>query len=154
MGFYLIEFFGFTFMALVPAIFIFTIWAIESNAFPMQTIPLARLDRYGVMFLFMGAWWQVFMFAALRARRMGRYEARWLYLWAPFLALGTFISLLILWVSPWNLKWVSVIWFFMLAGLLSAIRAGAKTVERTMWVLSALIFIAENIGFLWLESVV
>ena len=154
MGFYVLDFFGFAFMALIPAVFLFTIWAIETRAFPMQTVPLARLDRYGVMFFFMGGWWQVLMFAALRSRRMDKSDASRLYLWLPFLGLGIFISLLVLWVSPWNLKWISTAWFFVLFGALSMLKAGAKAIERTMWVLAGLIFIAENIGFLWLESVV
>ncbi len=154
LGPYLLEFFGFIFMALIPAVFIFTIWAAETKRFPLQEITLARLDRYGVLFFFMGAWWQVYLFGALRARRMKiKGIDRW-YLWIPFLFLGIFISMLVLWVSPWNLKWASVIWFLLIFGILNLIKARPDTVEKTMWVLAAITFIVENILFLWLESVV
>lgn len=153
LGFYVLEFFGFIFMALFPAIFLFTIWAIEAKAFPQQIMPLARLDRYAVMFFFMGAWWQVYIFGALRARRMGKREMKGSYLWMPFLGLGIFISMLVLWVSPWNMKWISVAWFLVLYGGLSMIKAGAKTIERTFWVLAGITFFVENALFLWLESV-
>ncbi len=154
LGFYVLEFFGFVFMALFPAIFLFTIWAIETNAFPAQEIPLARLDRYAVMFFFMGAWWQVYMFGALRARRMVKKETGHTYLWLPFLCLGVFISFLILWVSPWNLKWISVAWFFVIFGALSIFRARLKIIERTMWVFAGITFFVENILFIWLESII
>lgn len=154
LGFYVLEFFGFVFMALFPAIFLFTIWAIEAKAFPAQEIPLARLDRYAVLFFFMGAWWQVYMFGALRARRMLKREVQRAYLWIPFLALGVFISLLVMWVSPWNLKWISVGWFFLIFALLSVFKARLKIIERTMWVFAGITFIVENILFIWLESII
>ncbi len=154
LGSYLLEVSGFIFMALIPAIFIFTIWAVETKRFPLQELTLARLDRYGVLFFFMGAWWQVYIFGALRARRMERKEAGKGYLWIPFLSLGLFISILVLWVSPWNLKWVSAIWFFLIFGILNIIKARPKTIEKTMWILAAITFLVENILFLWLESVV
>lgn len=153
LGSYLLEFWGFIFMALIPAIFLFTIWAVETRRFPFQEATLARLDRYGVLFFFMGAWWQVYLFGALRARRMGKRDVDKWYLWVPFLGLGVFISILVLWVSPWNLKWVSVIWFLSLFGILNIIKASPKTIEKTMWVLAAITFIVENILFLWLESI-
>ncbi len=154
LGYYLLDVFGFVFTALLPAVFIFTIWAIETKAFPQQIVPLARLDRYAVMFLFMGAWWQVYLFAALRARRLGRTEGSRVRLWGPFLFLGVFISLLVLWVSPWNMKWISVVWFLFLFGILAGLKLRLMYVERTMWVLAALTFAVENVLFLWLESVV
>ena len=154
LGFYLLDFLGFLFMAVVPAIFIFTIWAVETKSFPQQILPLARLDRYGVLFFFMGAWWQIYLFGALRARRMVNEERNMFYYWVPFLALGIFISLLVLWVSPWNLKWVSVAWFFLIFGSLNVLKARVKIIERTMWVLTGLTFIIENALFIWLESVI
>lgn len=72
LGSYLLELSGFIFMALIAAVFLFTIWAVETKRFPLQEVTLARLDRYGVLFFFMGAWWQVYLFGALRARRMER----------------------------------------------------------------------------------
>ncbi len=154
LGSYALDFLGFVFMALIPSMFIFTIWAVESKAFPLQSITLARLDRYGVLFFFMGAWWQVYMFGALRARRMEKKQTRKWFLWGPFLILGIFISLLILWVSPWNLKWVSVAWFILIFGVMNIFKARARTIERTMWALTVITFVIENILFLWLESVV
>ncbi len=154
LGFFVLDFFGFLFMAVIPALFIFTIWAVESKSFPQQIMPLARLDRYGVLFFFMGAWWQVYLFGALRARRMANEEKNMFYYWVPFLALGIFISMLVLWVSPWNLKWISVAWFFLIFGSLNVLKARFKIIERTMWVLTGFTFIIENALFIWLESVI
>ena len=154
LGFYLLDFLGFLFMAVVPAIFIFTIWAVETKSFPQQIVPLARLDRYGVLFFFMGAWWQIYLFGALRARRMVDKEKKVAFYWVPFLALGIFVSLLVLWVSPWNLKWISVAWFFLIFGILTVLKARFKIIERTMWVLTGLTFVVENALFIWLESVI
>jgi len=153
-GSYVLDFFGFIFVALIPAIFIFTIWAIEGGRFDFGTDTLARFDRYAVMFLFMGAWWQVYILAALRARRMRELKVNDWYVWLPYLGLGTFISLLVLWVSPWNLKWVSVFWFFATFVVMKLLKAGPGAIEKFFWVLAGFTFFVENILFLWLESVV
>ncbi len=34
LGSYMLDFFGFLFMALIPAIFLFTIWAVENKGIP------------------------------------------------------------------------------------------------------------------------
>ncbi len=153
LGSYVLDFCGFIFMALVPAIFILTIWAIETDAFPLRDETLARFDRYAVMFLFMGAWWQVYMIGALRVRRL-RERVNFKNLWIPLLGLGIFISLLVLWVSPWGLKWISIGWFVILAALLSVLQVKPKTIERVFWILAVVTFLFENILFLWLETVV
>lgn len=152
-GIYFLEFMGFIFIALIPGLFIFTITATEYKLFPLQTESLARFDRYGVMFLFFGAWWQVYLFGALRARRLRIKErpSKW-SLWIPFLILGFYISLMILWVSPWGLKWISLLWFLLISLCLS--RASLKTTEKVLWVLGGVTFVAENILFIWLESIV
>jgi hypothetical protein len=54
LGVYALDILGFVFAALFPAIFAFTIWAVETKAFPEQSLPLARLDRYAVLFFFYG----------------------------------------------------------------------------------------------------
>lgn len=154
LGSYVLDFLGFLFTALIPAIFIFTIWAVESKAFPSQGMMLARLDRYAVLFLFMGSWWQVHIIAALIARRMKKREGSKWYLWIPYLILGFFISFLILWVSPFNMKWASIIWFLLVFGILNISRARPKTIERILWIISAGFFIIENILFIFLETVV
>ncbi|RMG73291.1 MAG: hypothetical protein D6710_03610 [Nitrospirae bacterium] len=152
-GSYVLDFFGFLFITLVPALFLFTIWAIEKGKYNFGVETLARFDRYGVMFMFMGAWWQVYIIAALRARRLQR-ENKPLSLWGPFLGLGIFISLLVLWVSPWGLKWVSVGWFIGLTGLLWALKVKPRTLEKLFWGLAIFTFFLENIVFIWLESIV
>ncbi len=152
-GSYILDFFGFIFMTIIPALFIFTIWAIEKGSFPFGEETLARLDRYGVMFMFMGAWWQVYLIAALRARRL-RYDNKPIKLWGPFILLGVFISFLVLWVSPWGLKWVSVGWFFVLTAIMLVFKVKPKTLERVFWALAIFTFILENILFVWLESIV
>lgn len=154
LGSYLLDFFGFLFMALIPAIFIFTIWAVETKAFPLQDMTLARLDRYAVLFFFMGSWWQVHMIGALRARRLGNtVDGKW-YVWAPYLILGIFISLLILWVSPFHLKWASMIWFLLVFGILRISKARPKTIRRAFWILTVFFFLVENVMFIFLETVV
>jgi hypothetical protein len=154
LGSYVLDFFGFVFTALLPAIFIFTIWAVESKSFPLQGMALAKLDRYAVLFFFVGGWWQIFLFGALRARRMKAQKAGKWSLWGPLITLGVFISLLVLWDSPWNLKWISLLFYLLIFGLLNVFKAGMKTIERTMWVLSVITFIMVNIMFILLESLV
>lgn len=154
LGSYVLDFFGFLFMALIPAIFIFTIWAVETRAFPLQDIMLARLDRYAVIFFFLGSWWQVHMIAALRSRRLKEEDlGRW-YVWAPYLILGIFISLLVLWVSPFQLKWVSVGWFLTVFGILRLSRARVRTMQRVFWILTVFFFLLENVMFIFMETVV
>jgi hypothetical protein len=154
LGSYVLDFFGFVFTALLPAIFIFTIWAVEAKTFPLQGMALAKLDRYAVLFFFVGGWWQIFLFGALRARRIKAKEVGKWYLWGPLISLGVFISFLVLWDSPWNLKWISLIFYLLIFGTLNVLKAGIKTIERTMWVLSIITFIMVNIMFILLESLV
>jgi hypothetical protein len=152
LGFYLLDLLGFIFFAVFPAVFIFTIWASETKAFPLQDLPLARLDRYAVLFFFMGAWWQVYLFGALRARRMQKRETGRFYLWAPFVILGVYISFLALWVSPWGLKWVSAAWFLLVFVVLNFF--STRAIERSMWILAVFTFFVENIMFIWFDSLV
>jgi hypothetical protein len=154
LGSYVLDFFGFLFMALIPAIFIFTIWAVETKAFPLQEMTLARLDRYAVIFFFLGSWWQVHMIAALRSGRLKEDDSAKWNLWAPYLALGIFISLLVLWVSPFHLKWVSVAWFLAVFAILRLSKARPKTLQKTFWVLTAFFFLIENVMFIFMETVV
>ncbi|HAM50388.1 MAG TPA: hypothetical protein DCP92_06705 [Nitrospiraceae bacterium] len=154
LGSYVLDLLGFVFTALLPSVFIFTIWAVESKAFPLQGMALAKLDRYAVLFFFLGGWWQIFLFGALRARRMKKKAAGAWYLWGPLVILGVFISLLVLWDSPWNLKWISLILYFLIFGLLYVFKARLKTIERIMWGFSVITFILVNIMFILFESVV
>ncbi len=154
LGYFVLDALGFISSALVPAIFIFTIWTVETRAFPLQDITLARLDRYGVLFLFFGSWWQVHMIGALRARRMKKRQAGKWYLWGPYLVLGIYISLLILWISPFGMKWASIALFLATFGVLHSTKIRPNTVERVLWILCILFFILENIGFMFMETVV
>ncbi|MFN3739893.1 MAG: hypothetical protein ACK4TF_04375 [Thermodesulfovibrionales bacterium] len=70
----------------------------------------------------------------------------------PFLGLGLYISMLILWVSPWGLKWISTLWFVSLS--LCLLKSSLKTAEKLLWILAGITFMAENILFIWLESIV
>ena len=152
LGLHVLDLLGLVFMGVFPALFIFTIWIAETHAFPLERLAVARLDRYAVLFFFMGAWWQVYLFGALRARRMQNKETGRFYLWVPFLVLGVYISLLVLWVSPWNLKWLSAAWFLIVFAVLNFF--SMKAIERSMWVLMAITFIVENIMFIWFETLV
>lgn len=153
LGYYLMDMCGFLFTAIVPALFIFTIWAISTRAFLWEHT-LARLDRYGVLFLFLGAWWQVYMICALRARRLGEKGGSRLSVLGPLLALGLFISLDVLWVSPFGLKWISIAWFAAMAASMATLRTAPKTMERVFWGLAGITFLSMNVVFVWLEAVI
>jgi hypothetical protein len=146
---------GYGFIAFIPAIFLFTIFSLEQHRFPLLTQVLHRFDRYGVMFLFLGSWWQVFLITALRARRTAAAGGSMLRsVWLPYLLLGLFISALILWVAPFNLMWVSVFWFVASGGLLAAIRVSPEKVCRLFMVLAVIVFVGENIFFIILDAIV
>lgn len=151
-GTYLLDALGYMFSILIPGIFFFIIWAIEYNAFPRQEVMLAKFDRYGVMFFFLGAWWQIVALTALRSRRIRQNNASKWKAWIPYLLLGPYISLLVLWVAPWNLKWVSVFLFLLIFACL--FKTSLKTVEKIFWLLSMVIIFIENILFIFLETVV
>ena len=151
-GAYLLDFSGYVFSVLIPGIFFFTIWAIEHKIFPRQEVMLAKLDRYGVMFFFLGAWWQIVVLTALRSRRIRQDNGSKWKVWIPYLLLVTYISLLVLWVAPWNLKWVSVFLFLIIFACL--FKTSLKTVEKVFWVLSVIMIFMENILFIFLETVV
>ncbi len=152
LGSYLLDFLGILFALFIPFLFFFTIFSIEFRFFPGQLKTLAGFDRYGVMFFFFGAWWQVYLFSALRARRARLMNlSKWL-LWLPYLLLGIFISFLILWVAPWNLRWISAGWFILL--FICLYKFSIMIIERVFWVLTGFIFLMENILFIFLESVI
>ncbi len=146
---------GYAFTALVPALFLFTILSIEYHRLPLLVQVLHRIDRYGVMFFFLGAWWQIFLITALRARRVASGGASMLYsVWLPYLALGAFISALVLWVAPFNLMWVSFFWFVASFGLLAVIGTSAAKVSKIFLVLTIVVLIGENIFFIILDAIV
>jgi hypothetical protein len=146
---------GYAFIGFIPAIFLFTIFSLEYHRFPLLVQVLHRFDRYGVMFFFLGSWWQVFLITALRARRTADAGGSMLLsVWVPYLMLGAFISALILWVAPFNLMWVSVFWFVASFGLLAATRVPAGKVCRVFMVLAGFVFIGENILFIILDAIV
>jgi len=147
--------FGYVFAALVPALFLFTIFSLEYKRLMLMEQVLHRLDRYGVMFFFLGAWWQVFLITALRARRAAdRGGASFAPVWCPYLALGAFISALILWVAPFNLMWVSVFWFVSTCGFCSIVGISPSKVSKIFFVLAILVIMCENILFIVLDAIV
>jgi len=147
--------FGYVFVALIPAMFLFTIFSLEYKRYPLMEQVLHRIDRYGVMFFFLGAWWQVFVITALRARRAAhKGENYFLQVWCPYLAFGAYISALILWVAPWNLMWVSFFWFVATSGLCGLIGVSASKVSKIFMVLAILVLIMENILFMMLDAIV
>lgn len=146
---------GYGFIAFIPAIFFFTIFSLESRTFPLLENVLHRFDRYGVMFLFLGSWWQVFLITALRARRTAEAGGSMLLsVWVPYLVLGVFISALILWVAPFNLMWVSIFWFVASGGLLAALNVSPNRVCRVFMALAVCTFVGENILFIILDAIV
>lgn len=146
---------GYVFIAVIPAMFLFTIFSIEYKRFPLMEQLLHRIDRYGVMFFFLGAWWQIFMITALSARRVANQGGkRFLQVWLPYLLLGAFISALVLWVAPWNLMWVSFFWFVASFGICSLIEVSPRNLANIFVVLAILVFIGENILFIILDAIV
>ncbi len=146
---------GYGFIAFIPAIFLFTIFSLEYKRFPLLVQVLHRFDRYGVMFLFLGSWWQVFLITALRARRTAESGGSMVRsVWVPYLVLGCFISALILWVAPFNLMWVSVFWFIASFGLLAALQVSPGKVCRVFMVLAVMTFVGENLLFIILDAIV
>ncbi len=147
--------FGFVFAGLIPLIFLFTIISLESHRSLLLLQVLHRMDRYGVMFFFLGAWWQVFLLTALRARRFdaqsGSLRTR---VWLPYLVFGAFISALILWVAPWNMMWFSVAWFLISWGGMAAFNASPRKIAKVFAILAAIVFFAENVLFIILDSIV
>ncbi len=152
-GSYALDFLGFLFAALIPALFIFTIWAITTGVFDFERITLARMDRYGVLFLFLGAWWQIYMIGALRAARMDSSTTPW-YALGPVLGFGLFISFLVLWVSPFGLKWISVIWFLVLTLPLALFKATPKLIQKVLWAVTGITFLFMNVLFIWLKAII
>ncbi len=146
---------GYTFLLLIPAIFLFTIFSLEYQRFPLLVNVLHRLDRYAVMFLFLGSWWQIFLITGLRARRTSNAGGGLLLsVWMPYLVLGAYVSALILWVAPFYLMWVSLFWFIASFGLFAAVRMSANKVSKLFLVLAALVFFGENIFFIILDAIV
>jgi hypothetical protein len=146
---------GYTFIAFIPAIFLFTIFGLEYKRFPLLENVLHRFDRYGVMFLFLGSWWQVFLITALRARRTADGGGSMLRsVWVPYLLLGSFISGLILWVAPFNLMWFSVFWFLASFGMLAGLNVTPNKVCRVFMTLAVVTFLGENILFIILDAIV
>jgi hypothetical protein len=146
---------GYAFIGLIPAVFLFTIFSLEYHRFPLLVQVLHRFDRYGVMFFFLGSWWQVFLITALRARRTADNGGSLLFsVWVPYLVLGAFISALILWVAPFNLMWVSIFWFVASFGLLAAIRVSADKICKVFMILAIVVLVGENILFVILDAIV
>ena len=149
------EVFGYVFTVVVPALFLFTIYNLENRRMPLMAQVLHRLDRYGVMFFFLGSWWQVFLITSLRARRAANgSEKIFLSVWLPYLMFGGFISALILWVAPWNLMWVSVFWFSGTFGLFAAIGVSSLKLSKIFLVLAILVLLGENILFIMLDAII
>ena len=146
---------GYLFISLIPAIFLFTIFSLEYRRLPLLAQVLHRFDRYGVMFFFLGAWWQVFLITALRAKRAAdRGGPMFLSVWLPYLALGAYISALVLWVAPWNLMWISVLWFVASSGILALVGASAGKVSKIFMVLAGVVLVGENLLFIILDAIV
>jgi len=147
--------FGYVFIALIPALFLFTIFSLEYKQFPQLVQVLHRLDRYGVMFFFLGAWWQIFVITALRARRVANQGGKcFLQVWCPYLLFGAFISALVLWVAPWNLMWVSFFWFVASCGVCGLVNVAPSKLAKIFMILAVLVLIGENILFIILDAIV
>jgi len=153
-GSLVLDFFGVVFMGLVPALFVFTLWALNSRFLQLQEDTIHRLQRYGVFFMFLGAWWQVYLYGALKGRRVRKNGQAARNLWGSFLLLGTFASILVAWNFPWHLNIVSALWFFLLTAILVAFRVKPVNVERTLWGLTVVTFAMENAVFVWFNAIV
>jgi len=153
-GSLVLDFFGVLFMGLVPAIFLFTLWALQSPFFSLREDTIHRLQRYGVFFMFLGAWWQVYIYGALKVRRVRKSGRPGRVLWQSFLLMGVYASILVAWNFPWHLNIVSAVWFLFLAGLLSLLKVKPTNMERIFWILAVLTFVGENLVFVWFNAIV
>jgi len=154
MGSLVLDFFGVVFMGLVPALFIFTLWALNSRFVALQEDTIHRLQRYGVFFMFLGAWWQVYIYGALKGRRVRKRGEPARALWQPFLLLGVFASIVVAWNFPWHLNMVSAVWFLFLGGILGGLRVKPVNIERIFWTLAVVTFMVENMVFIWFNAIV
>jgi len=146
---------GYIFAALIPALFLFTILNLDHHRLPLLEHLLHRLDRYGVMFFFLGSWWQIFLITGLRARRVAATgQPLFTCVWMPYLLLGAFVSSLILWTAPFGLMWVSVFWFLASFGLLSLFGVSAARVSGIFLILAAITFFGENFFFIILDAII
>lgn len=152
LGTYMLGLMGIVFCVMVPLMFVFVIWVI-SKSDGRTTHAISMIDRYGVMFMYLGAWWQVYLIAALKAKR-AEFDNRLKQLYLPLLALGIYISLLVLWVFPFGLKWVSMAWFIALTGALYGLKIKLGTVSKIFWVFSGMTFVFMIFFFIFLDSVV
>ncbi len=146
---------GYLFTALIPALFLFTIFSLSQHRLTLPEQFLHRMDRYGVMFFFLGSWWQIFLITGLRARRAAS-AGRPIFtcVWCPYLALGLFVSALILWTAPFGLMWFSVFWFAASYGILSLFDVSALKVSKVFLILAALTFAGENFFFVILDAII
>ncbi len=146
---------GYLFTALVPALFLFTIFSLSRHRLPLPEQFLHRMDRYGVMFFFLGSWWQIFLITGLRARRAAAAgKAIFTCVWCPYLALGLFVSALILWTAPFGLMWFSVFWFAASYGILYLFDVSAPKVSKVFFVLAGITFVCENFFFVILDAII
>jgi len=146
---------GYLFTALIPALFLFTIFSLSQHRLPLPEQLLHRMDRYGVMFFFLGSWWQIFLITGLRARRAAAAgKPIFSCVWCPYLALGLFVSALVLWTAPFGLMWFSVFWFAASYGLLNLFDVSALKVSKVFLVLAGLTFLGENFFFVVLDAII
>jgi hypothetical protein len=146
---------GYVFTALVPALFLFTIFSLSQHRLQLPEQLLHRMDRYGVMFFFLGSWWQIFLITGLRARRAASTgKPIFSCVWCPYLVLGLYVSALILWTAPFGLMWFSVFWFAASYGVLYLFDVPAVKVSKVFLILAALTFAGENFFFVILDAII
>ena len=146
---------GYVFAGLIPALVLFTILCLAQHRLPLLEQVLHRVDRYGVMFFFLGSWWQIFLITGLRARRAATSEKPLFgCVWCPYLALGAFISALVLWSAPFGLMWFSVFWFVASYGVLNLFDVSAAKVSKVFLIIAGLTFFCENIFFAVFDAIV
>ena len=146
---------GYLFAALIPALFLFTIFSLAQHRLQLPEQLLHRLDRYGVMFFFLGSWWQIFLITGLRARRAASAgKPIFSCVWCPYLVLGLFVSALILWTAPFGLMWFSVFWFAASYGIMNLFDVSPLKVSKVFLVLAGLTFLGENFFFVILDAII
>jgi hypothetical protein len=146
---------GYVFTALIPALFLFTILSLSQHRLALPEQFLHRIDRYGVLFFFLGSWWQIFLITSLRARRAASSgKPIFSCVWCPYLVLGMYVSALILWTTPFGLMWFSVFWFAASYGILNLFSVSAAKVSRVFLVFAAITFFGENIFFVILDAII
>lgn len=149
LGSYALDAVGLLFSVGVPALFLVSSLAIFKMDASRSEL-MAGVFRYGLMFFFLGAWWQFFGIMALKAYiNKDRHVNRIRYL-LFYLGGSVFISLNLFLGGEWFLKWMSLAIFAVAAPL---VILPCSKMCKAYLIASVAAFILQTAGFIWFSSV-